>query len=154
VRPGYVTLQSLSSQSTGGGRPAGRTVPGGPRTLDRRHTDRRFCRTSARLHRATKSLQTLRLSTCTLRLCRVIAKFHYTDPTRTRHGPDPTRTKTAHCAHCRRRAKFHYTDMDPTRTRPDPHGPARTFFAAKLRWVRAGRRQSPRGSVSGPCSGI
>ena len=72
-------------------------------------------------------------------------------------------------------AKFHYTD--PTRTRPDPHGPARTFFAAKLRWVRAGRRQSPVGSgrvrvvefssypttcadfvrvrsVSGPCSGI
>jgi len=41
-------------------------------------------------------------------------------------------------------AKFHYTD--PTRTRPDPHGPAQTFFAAKLRWVRAGRRQSPRGS--------
>jgi len=38
-------------------------------------------------------------------------------------------------------AKFHYTD--PTRTRPDPHAPARTFFAAKLRWVRAG----PVGSV-------
>ena len=38
-------------------------------------------------------------------------------------------------------AKFHYTD---------PTGPARTrtdFFAAKLRWVRAGRRQSPCGSV-------
>ena len=34
-------------------------------------------------------------------------------------------------------AKYHYTD---------PTGPARTFFAAKLRWVRAGRRQSPRGS--------
>jgi len=36
-----------------------------------------------------------------------------------------------------------------TRTRPDPTGPARTctdFFAAKLRWVRAARRQSPRGS--------
>ena len=33
-------------------------------------------------------------------------------------------------------AKFHYTD--PTRTRPDPHGPAQTFFVAKLRWVRAG----------------
>jgi len=31
-------------------------------------------------------------------------------------------------------AKFHYTG---------PTGPARTFFAAKLRWVRAGRRQSP-----------
>jgi len=39
------------------------------------------------------------------------------------------------------KAKFHYTD--PTRTRPDPHGPARIFFAAKLRWVRAG----PVGSV-------
>jgi len=41
-------------------------------------------------------------------------------------------------------AKFNYTD---------PTGPARTlsatrtdFFAAKLRWVRAGRRQSPCGS--------
>ena len=38
-------------------------------------------------------------------------------------------------------AAFHYAD--PTRTRPDPHGPARTFFAAKLRWVRPG----PVGSV-------
>jgi len=38
-------------------------------------------------------------------------------------------------------AKFHYTD---------PTGPARTgtdFLAAKLRWVRAGLRQSPCGSV-------
>jgi len=39
-------------------------------------------------------------------------------------------------------AKFHYTD---------PTGPARTFLAArvseKLRWVRAGLRQSPVGSV-------
>ena len=38
-------------------------------------------------------------------------------------------------------AKFHYTD---------PTGPARTrtdFFAANLRWVRAGLRQSPCGSV-------
>ena len=61
----------------------------------------------------------------------VLAKFHYTDPTRT--GPDTDKVR----AHCRRRAKFHYTD---------PTGPARTFFAAKLRWVRAGRRQSPRGS--------
>ena len=54
----------------------------------------------------------------------VIAKFHYTDTDRTR--PDKVR------AHCRVRAKFHYTD---------PTGPARTrtdFFAAKLRWVRAG----------------
>ena len=48
--------------------------------------------------------------------CRpLIAKFHYTDPTRT--GPDTDKVR----AHCRRRAKFHYTD--PTRTRPDPHGP-------------------------------
>jgi len=40
------------------------------------------------------------------------------------------------CARCYRlfKAKFHYTD---------PTGPARTFFAAKLRWVRAG----PVGSV-------
>jgi len=45
------------------------------------------------------------------------------------------------CHHVAFKAKFHYTD--PTRTRPDPHGPARTFFAAKLRWVRAG----PVGSV-------
>jgi len=91
----------------------------------------------------------------------IIAKFHYTDPTWTRHGPDPTQTKSAHIvgdelnsttrtrtptrhgpdtdkvrARCRVRAKFHYTD--PTRTRRDPHGPARTFFAAKLRWVSAG----------------
>ena len=43
----------------------------------------------------------------------VIAKFHYTDPTRT--GPDTDKVR----AHCRRRAKFHYTDTDPT-------GPART----------------------------
>ena len=46
----------------------------------------RLCRTSARLYRATKS-QTLRLSSCTLRLIRVKAKFHYTGPT----GPDRTR---------------------------------------------------------------
>ena len=62
------------------------------------------------------------------------AKFHYTDPTLTRHGPDTDKVR----ARCRVRAKFHYTD---------PTGPARTrtdFFAAKLRWVRAG----PFGSVS------
>ena len=41
-------------------------------------------------------------------LCRFIAKFHYTGPTRARHGPD--------------------TDTD---TDTD-------FFAAKLRWVRVG----------------
>ena len=52
-----------------------------------------------------------------------------TRPYRTR--PDKVR------ARCRLRAKFHYTD---------PTGPARTFFAAKLRWVRAGRRQSLCGS--------
>jgi len=44
---------------------------------------------------------------------RLIAKFHYTDPTRT--GPDRDKVR----AHCRRRAKFNYTDTDtdPTRTR-------------------------------------
>ena len=58
------------------------------------------------------------------------AKFHYTGPTRTRHGPDRTRTD---------------------------------FFAAKLRWVRAGpvgsvqwnlartRQRARTLSVSGPC---
>ena len=52
-------------------------------------------------------------------------------------------------------AKFHYTGpTGPDRTRTD-------FFAArvseKLRWVRAGLRQSPCGSArvrSGQCSGI
>jgi len=69
--------------------------------------------------------------------CPVKAKFHYTDPTRTRHGPDTDKVR----ARCRVRAKFHYTD---------PTGPTRTqrSFAAKK--VRAG----PVGSVSGPCSGI
>ena len=38
------------------------------------------------------------------------AKFHYTDPTRTRHGPDTDKVR----ARCRVRAKFYYTD---------PHGP-------------------------------
>ena len=82
------------------------------------------------------------------RLRQLIAKFHYTDPTRTRHGPDPTRTKSAHIvgyelnsttrtrhgpdtdkvrARCRVRAKFDYTDPirtrhGPDRTRTDPHG--------------------------------
>ena len=51
----------------------------------------------------------------------VIAKFHYTDP---------TRTKSAHIVG----DELNST----TRARPDPHGPARTFFAAKLSWVRAG----------------
>ena len=60
----------------------------------------------------------------------LIAKFHYTDPTRTRHGPDTDKVR----ARCRVRAKFHYKD---------PTGPARTqrSFAAKK--VRAG----PVGSV-------
>ena len=44
----------------------------------------------------------------------IIAKFHYTDPTRT--GPDTDKVR----AHCRRRAKFHYTDpTGPARTRTD-----------------------------------
>ena len=70
----------------------------------------------------------------------VIAKFHYTDPTRTRHGPDTDKVR----ARCRVRAKFHYTD---------PTGPARiqrSCAAKKSVRVRAG----PVGSVSGPCSGI
>ena len=92
------------------------------------------------------------------------------------HGPDTDRTRPDKVrAHCRRRAKFHYTDTDtdptrtrhgPDRTRTDPHGPARTrtdFFAAKLRWVRAGpvgpvqwnlartRQRARTLSVSGPC---
>ena len=81
----------------------------------------------------------------------VIAKFHYTGP----NGPDPTRPDRTRPdkvrALYRRQAKFHCTG---------PTGPARTradFFAAriseKLRWVRAGLRQSPSGSArvrSGP----
>jgi len=51
--------------------------------------------------------------TCNRRFFGVfIAKFHYTDPTRT--GPDTDKVR----ARCRVRAKFHYTD--PTRTRTDP----------------------------------
>jgi len=84
----------------------------------------------------------------------VIAKFHYTDPTRTksahvveyelnsatrtrtrtRHGPDTDKVR----ARCRVRAKFYYTD---------PTGPARTqrsFAAKKSVRVRVG----PVGSVS------
>ena len=78
--------------------------------------------------------------------CTVIAKFHYTDP---------TRTKSAHIVG----EELNST----TRTR---HGPDRTrtdFFAAKLRWVRAGpvgpvswnlartRQRARTLSVSGPC---
>ena len=58
-----------------------------------------------------------------IEMCRLKAKFHYTDPTRT--GPDTDKV----CARCRVRAKFHYTD---------PTGPARTQRARTL-------------SVSGPC---
>ena len=57
----------------------------------------------------------------------IIAKFHYTDT-----DTDPTRTKSVHVVG--------YELNSTTETR---HGPARTFFAAKLRWVRAG----PVGSV-------
>ena len=110
--------------------------------LDPRHTCdfiARFCRTRARL------------SSCTLlRLCRIIAKFHYTDTDTTRTRPD--QTKSAHIVG----DELNST----TRTR---HGPARTFFAAKLRWVRAGpvgsvswnlartRQRARTLSVSGPC---
>jgi len=94
-----------------------------------------------------------------IEMCRLKAKFHYTDPTRT--GPDTDKVR----AHCRRRAKFHYTDTDTdtdptrtksvhvvgyelnstTRTRPDPHGPnVRGLCPCPVRV----------GSVSGPCSGI
>jgi len=79
----------------------------------------------------------------TFALFHVIAKFHYTDPTGpNRTGPD--QTKSAHVVG--------YELNPTTRARPDPTGPARTwtrtdFFAAKLRWVRAGLRQSPCGSV-------
>ena len=54
--------------------------------------------------------------------CFRIAKFHYTDT-----DTDPTRTKSAHVVG--------YELNSTTRAR---HGPDRTFFAAILRWVRAG----------------
>ena len=47
---------------------------------------------------------------------RLIAKFHYTDPTRIRHGPDPTRTKSAHIV------GDELNSTTRTRTRTDPHG--------------------------------
>ena len=68
--------------------------------------------------------------------CFFIAKFHYTDP---------TRTKSAHIVGDELNSTTR-TRHGPTRTRPDPRGPARTFFAAKLRWPVRVR--------SGPCSGI
>jgi len=55
----------------------------------------------------------------------VLAKFHYTDPTRTRHGPDTDKVR----ARCRVRAKFYYTD---------PTGPARTQRSFTAKKVRAG----------------
>ena len=66
----------------------------------------------------------------------LIAKFYYMDTesrTRARHGPDTDKVR----ARCRVRAKFHYTDTD-TGTDTDTD-----FFAAKLRWVRAGPCQCP-----------
>ena len=111
-----------------------------PRRTD--HSQHRCPRSAApsQLRRAQGTRRTVRHpSILTLAAqCALIAKFHYTDPTRT--GPDTDKVR----AHCRVRAKFHYTD--PTRTRPDPHGPARTFL-----------RRNSVGSVrvrSGPCSGI
>ena len=59
-----------------------------------------------------------------LQVCQVIAKFHYTDP---------TRTKSVHVVG--------YELNSTTQTRHGPTGPALTrtdFFAAKLRWVRVG----------------
>ena len=73
----------------------------------------------------------------------------------------PTDALVAHCRHvdarrahdhrsrhvCRQRTRKSYIPLHGPDT--DPTGPARTradFFAAKLRWVRAGRRQSPRWS--------
>ena len=118
----------------------------------------RFCRTSARLYRATKS-PTLRLSSCTMRVCRVIAKFHYTDPTKPdRTGPD--QKKSAHIVgdelNSTRRARH-----GPDRTRPDPHGLfLRRNSVGSVRVsdkVRAGPfgservRSGPVGPVSGPC---
>ena len=129
--------------------------------LDPRHTCdfiARFCRTRARLYRATKS-QMLRLSSCTLlRLCRIIAKFHYTDtdtdPTRT--GPD--HTKSAHIVG----DELNST----TRTRPDRHGlfcgetPLGPCGSGRVRVVEFSSYPTTCAdfvrvrSVSGPCNGI
>ena len=73
--------------------------------------------------------------------CQIKAKFHYTDPTRTLHGPDTDKVRTR----CRVRAKFHYTD---------PTGPARTLSATHTDPTEFRRKKSPCGSVrvlSGPC---
>ena len=67
----------------------------------------------------------------------VKAKFHYTDPTRTRHGPDTDKVR----ARCRRRAKFHYTD---------PTGPARTLSATRTDPTEF-RRKKVR---AGPCGSV
>jgi len=61
------------------------------------------------------------------------AKFHYTDPTRTRHGPDTDKVR----ARCRVRAKFHYTD---------PHGLCRRR-ATRTDPTEFRRKKSPCGSV-------
>ena len=57
----------------------------------------------------------------TPRRCRLKAKFHYTDPTRTRHGPDPTRTKSAHIVGDELNSTTR-TRHGPDGTRTDPHG--------------------------------
>ena len=67
----------------------------------------------------------------------VIAKFHYTDTDPTRTGPD--QTKSAHIVGDELNSTTR-TRRGPDRTRTDQQG---LFFAAKLRWVRAG----PVGSV-------
>jgi len=72
----------------------------------------------------------------------IIAKFHYTDPTRTRHGPDPTRTKSAHIVG----DELNST----TRTRPDPHG----LFCGETPLGPCGSPTKSARVRSGPCSGI
>ena len=93
------------------------------------------------------AVRTFSLSTLSLRSQRehlvvcdkppVKAKFHYRDPTRTRHGPDPTRTKSVHVVG--------YELNSTTRTRlgpdTDPTGPARTrtdFFCGETPLVPCG----------------
>ena len=68
----------------------------------------------------------------------VKAKFHYTDTDTDPTGPGSP-TKSVHVV------GYELNSTTRTRNGPDtgPTGPARTFFAAKLRWVRAG----PVGSV-------
>ena len=103
----------------------------------------------------------------------IIAKFHYTDPTRTRHEPDPTRTKSAHIVG----DELNSTTRTRTRTGhgpdTDPTGPSRTrtyFFcgetplgpcgSGRVRVVEFSSYPTTCAdfvrvrSVSGPCSGI